>query len=159
MLARRARSISRPRHVETLLVADKSMVNFHKDTDIEAYLLTIMNMVNSIYQDPTLGNFVHVAVVRIVLLEDDLDKLLEQEHIDDNPIRERRHIGVADKWNGASGYTSVLKKFCRWQRLANMASDRHALHHDAAVLVTRNSLCSGDNNSAGLDDDASCRSV
>ncbi|XP_026462603.1 A disintegrin and metalloproteinase with thrombospondin motifs 7-like [Ctenocephalides felis] len=182
LLSRRARSISRPRHVETLLVADKSMVNFHSDTDIEAYLLTIMNMVNSIYQDPSLGNFVHVAVVRIVLLEDDLDVLLEQElaHIDhkhnihedgdvkitDNPpgtSRSKRHIALADKsnWNNG-GYSNVLKKFCRWQRLANTASDHHALHHDAAVLVTRTSLCTGDANPSekvNEDDGGSCSTL
>lgn len=139
-------------------------------------------------------------MVRIVLLEDDLDVLLEQElaHIDhkhnihedgdvkitDNPpgtSRSKRHIALADKsnWNNGKinhsdapnisihyiflslgGYSNVLKKFCRWQRLANTASDHHALHHDAAVLVTRTSLCTGDANPSekvNEDDGGSCR--
>lgn len=39
------RSISKPQYVETLLVADATMVEFHQEGDIETYLLTILNMV------------------------------------------------------------------------------------------------------------------
>lgn len=42
---RAIRSVSSPRFVETLLVADHSMMEFHEDRDVETYLLTIMNMV------------------------------------------------------------------------------------------------------------------
>lgn len=65
------RSISSPRHVEALVVADQSMVAFHQDGDVETYLLTIMNMVSSLYKDPAIGNHIKVVVVRIVLLEED----------------------------------------------------------------------------------------
>lgn len=43
---RALRSVSREHHVETLLVADASMVEFHHDGDVEMYLLTIMNIVS-----------------------------------------------------------------------------------------------------------------
>lgn len=68
---REKRSISTPRHVEALIVADPSMVSFHQDGDVETYLLTIMNMVSSLYKDPAIGNLIKVVVVRIVLLEED----------------------------------------------------------------------------------------
>ena len=68
---RSRRSISRPRHVEALVVADTSMMAFHQDGDVETYLLTIMNMVSSLYHDPTIGNFINVVVVRIILMEED----------------------------------------------------------------------------------------
>lgn len=68
---RNKRSISSPRHVEALVVADPSMVAFHQDGDVETYLLTIMNMVSSLYKDPAIGNHIKVVVVRIVLLEED----------------------------------------------------------------------------------------
>lgn len=68
---RAKRSISTPRHVEALIVADPSMVSFHQDGDVETYLLTIMNMVSSLYKDPAIGNLIKVVVVRIVLLEED----------------------------------------------------------------------------------------
>jgi len=41
-------SESKERHVEALVVADRSMMDFHDKesaTDLETYLLTIMNMV------------------------------------------------------------------------------------------------------------------
>lgn len=41
---RQRRSITSERNVEALVVADKSMYDFHKD-DVENYVLTIMNMV------------------------------------------------------------------------------------------------------------------
>lgn len=47
------------------------MVAFHQDDYVETYLLTIMNMVSSLYKDPAIGNFIKVVVVRIVLLEED----------------------------------------------------------------------------------------
>lgn len=68
---RSKRSISSPRHVEALVVADSSMVAFHQDDYVETYLLTIMNMVSSLYKDPAIGNSIKVVVVRIVLLEED----------------------------------------------------------------------------------------
>lgn len=68
---RAKRSISRPRHVEALVVADTTMMAFHQDGDVETYLLTIMNMVSSLYLDPTIGNFINVVVVRIILVEED----------------------------------------------------------------------------------------
>lgn len=68
---RSKRSISSPRHVEALVVADPSMVDFHQDRDVETYLLTIMNMVSSLYKDPAIGNLIKVVVVRIVLLEEE----------------------------------------------------------------------------------------
>lgn len=68
---RSKRSVSSPRHVEALVVADPSMVNFHQDGDVEMYLLTIMNMVSSLYKDPAIGNLIKVVVIRIVLLEEE----------------------------------------------------------------------------------------
>lgn len=72
------RSVSVPRHVEVLVVADPSMVLFHQDGDIETYLMTIMNIVSSIYKDPTIGNSIEIAVVKIILLEE------EEAHVDFN---------------------------------------------------------------------------
>ena len=43
---RRKRSVSTERNVETLVVADKMMVDYYSDEDIETYILTVMNMVS-----------------------------------------------------------------------------------------------------------------
>jgi len=42
---RHKRSISVERNVETLVVVDRSMMEYYKNEDIENYVLTIMNMV------------------------------------------------------------------------------------------------------------------
>lgn len=120
---RKKRSVSSPRHVEALVVADPSMVAFHQDGDVEMYLLTIMNMVSSLYKDPAIGNLIKVVVVRIVLLEE------EEAHPDFN-------ITHAAEGN--------LRNFCRWQRLENPKDDSDPGHHDVAILITRKDICSMD---------------
>lgn len=48
------------------------MVEFHEEIDnVEMYLLTMMNMVSSLYKDPTIGNSIQVVVVRIMVLEEE----------------------------------------------------------------------------------------
>lgn len=44
---RTARSVSRERFVETLVVVDKTMVAYHGESTIEHYVLTLMNIVSS----------------------------------------------------------------------------------------------------------------
>lgn len=84
---RRKRSISSPRHVETLIVADRTMISFHDD--VETYLLTIMNMVSALYKDPSIGNAIEIVVVKIILLEDDYD-------YDDSKGRDKRPESMED---------------------------------------------------------------
>lgn len=39
------RSVSLERNVETLLVADRTMVEYYSNEDLQTYLLTVLNMV------------------------------------------------------------------------------------------------------------------
>lgn len=69
---REKRSVSSKRHVEALVVADSTMVEFHEEPDnVEMYLLTMMNMVSSLYKDPTIGNSIQVVIVRMIVLEEE----------------------------------------------------------------------------------------
>lgn len=43
------RSVSKERWVETLVVADSKMVEYHGSHHVESYILTIMNMVGMIF--------------------------------------------------------------------------------------------------------------
>ena len=43
---RQKRSVSRERNVETLIVADKTLVGYHGRQEVEKYILTIMNIVS-----------------------------------------------------------------------------------------------------------------
>ncbi|XP_014473812.1 PREDICTED: A disintegrin and metalloproteinase with thrombospondin motifs 7-like [Dinoponera quadriceps] len=118
---RSKRSISTPRHVEVLVVADWTMTLFHQDGDVETYLLTIMNMVSSLYLDPTIGNFINIVVVKITLIE---DKEKEKE------------LNISDSAD------DTLYHFCKWQQEQNPGDDSHPNHHDVAILVTRRDICS-----------------
>jgi hypothetical protein len=69
------RSIIRERFIETLLVADASVSEFFSHTNItELYLLTMMNMVNSIYAHVSLGYPVEIVLTRIIMLSNQVGK-------------------------------------------------------------------------------------
>ncbi|XP_067586578.1 A disintegrin and metalloproteinase with thrombospondin motifs 12 isoform X2 [Pseudorca crassidens] len=61
------RSISKERWVETLVVADTKMIEYHGSENVESYILTIMNMVTGLFHNPSIGNAIHI-VVRIAVV-------------------------------------------------------------------------------------------
>uniref|UniRef100_A0ACB8EP82 A disintegrin and metalloproteinase with thrombospondin motifs 12 n=1 Tax=Sphaerodactylus townsendi TaxID=933632 RepID=A0ACB8EP82_9SAUR len=116
------RSVSKERWVETLVVADSKMIEYHGSENVESYILTIINMVSGLFHDPSIGNAVHIVLVRLILLEEEEQGLKIVHH--------------ADK---------TLASFCKWQKNINPKSDANALHHDVAVLLTRKDICAGMN--------------
>uniref|UniRef100_A0A8I5NPS0 Peptidase M12B domain-containing protein n=1 Tax=Papio anubis TaxID=9555 RepID=A0A8I5NPS0_PAPAN len=116
------RSVSKEKWVETLVVADAKMVEYHGQPQVESYVLTIMNMVAGLFHDPSIGNPIHITIVRLVLLEDEEEDLKITHHAD-----------------------NTLKSFCKWQKSINMKGDTHPLHHDTAILLTRKDLCAAMN--------------
>ncbi|XP_063494721.1 A disintegrin and metalloproteinase with thrombospondin motifs 7 isoform X2 [Symphalangus syndactylus] len=116
------RSVSKEKWVETLVVADAKMVEYHGQPQVESYVLTIMNMVAGLFHDPSIGNPIHITIVRLVLLEDEEEDLKITHHAD-----------------------NTLKSFCKWQKSINMKGDAHPLHHDTAILLTRKDLCAAMN--------------
>uniref|UniRef100_A0A8C0GJR4 ADAM metallopeptidase with thrombospondin type 1 motif 7 n=1 Tax=Chelonoidis abingdonii TaxID=106734 RepID=A0A8C0GJR4_CHEAB len=116
------RSISKEKWVETLVVADAKMVEYHGSENIEKYVLTVMNMVAGIFHDASIGNPINIAIVRLILLEDDEEDLKITHHAD-----------------------NTLRSFCKWQKSINVKGDAHPLHHDVAVLLTRKDICAAMN--------------
>ncbi|KAM5169655.1 A disintegrin and metalloproteinase with thrombospondin motifs 12 isoform 3-T3 [Callospermophilus lateralis] len=116
------RSISKERWVETLVVADTKMIEYHGSENVESYILTIMNMVTGLFHNPSIGNAVHIVVVRLILLEEEEQGLKIIHH--------------AEK---------TLSSFCKWQKSINPKSDLNPVHHDVAVLITRKDICAGVN--------------
>lgn len=109
------------RNVEVTVVADKKMVDYYSNEDINTYILTVMNMVSSVYRDASLGNAVNMYVVRIMLLEDpQYEEELDISHNADD----------------------TLRSFCQWQQMINPGNETHPYHHDVAVLITRYNICS-----------------
>ncbi|XP_060927739.1 A disintegrin and metalloproteinase with thrombospondin motifs 12 [Limanda limanda] len=120
--SRSQRSVSRDRWVETMVVADSKLLEYHGSDNVESYIFTIMNMVAGIFHDASIGNAVHVILVRLILLQGEEKGLKIVHHAD-----------------------TTLASFCAWQKNLNPQSDTHPAHHDVAVLVTRKDICAGMN--------------
>ncbi|NWZ55719.1 ATS7 metalloproteinase, partial [Haliaeetus albicilla] len=116
------RSISKEKWVETLVVADTKMIEYHGRENIEKYVLTVMNMVAGLFHHASIGNPINIAIVRLILLEDEEEDLKISHHAD-----------------------NTLKSFCKWQKSINIKGDSHPLHHDVAVLLTRKDICTAMN--------------
>ncbi|XP_066516201.1 A disintegrin and metalloproteinase with thrombospondin motifs 1 [Hoplias malabaricus] len=114
---RSRRFVSTPRYLEIMIVADQSMVEFHKEK-LKPYLLTIMAVASRLYRHPTIHNSISLAVVKLLVV-------YNEEH------------GPQVSTNAAL----TLRNFCQWQRQHNPPSDRHPEHYDTAVLFTRQDLC------------------
>ncbi|XP_029296255.1 A disintegrin and metalloproteinase with thrombospondin motifs 12-like [Cottoperca gobio] len=119
---RTQRSVSRERWVETMVVADAKLIEYHGSDNVESYIFTIMNMVAGIFHDASIGNAIHVILVRLILLQGEEKGLKIVHHAD-----------------------TTLASFCAWQKNLNPQSDTHPAHHDVAVLVTRKDICAGMN--------------
>ncbi|KAK0151400.1 A disintegrin and metalloproteinase with thrombospondin motifs 7 [Merluccius polli] len=116
------RSVSRERWVETMVVADSKLIDYHGLDNVESYIFTIMNMVAGIFHDASIGNAIHIILVRLILLHGEEKDLKIVHHAD-----------------------TTLASFCAWQKNLNPQSDTHPAHHDVAVLVTRKDICAGMN--------------
>lgn len=119
---RSQRSVSRERWVETMVVADAKLIEYHGSDNVESYIFTIMNMVAGIFHDASIGNAIYVILVRLILLQGEEKELKIVHHAD-----------------------TTLASFCAWQKNLNPQSDTHPAHHDVAVLVTRKDICAGMN--------------
>lgn len=120
--SRLRRSVSRERWVETMVVADSKLIEYHGSDNVESYIFTIMNMVAGIFHDASIGNAIHVILVRLILLQGEEKGLKIVHHAD-----------------------TTLSSFCAWQKNLNPQSDTHPAHHDVAVLITRKDICAGMN--------------
>ncbi|KAK7101026.1 hypothetical protein V1264_023874 [Littorina saxatilis] len=134
---RRPRSVSNERHVETLVVVDKKMVDYYQHhhnmrhpDGLTAYVLTIMNIVAKLFHDPSIGNAINIVVTKLIIFTGDADDTLPQISYH------------ADK---------SLDSFCRWQHrlLGQTSSGQGRASHDNAVLLTRYDICTYKNEPCG----------
>ncbi|XP_034041311.1 A disintegrin and metalloproteinase with thrombospondin motifs 18 [Thalassophryne amazonica] len=106
-------------NVETLVVVDKRMLEKHGRDNVTTYVLTVMNMVSSLFKDGTIGTDINIVVVSLLLLEQDPLGLTINHHADQS-----------------------LNSFCQWQSgLVGKGGKRH----DHAVLLTGLDICSWKN--------------
>lgn len=112
-MGRAKRFASIPRYVETLVVADESMAQFHGD-DLKHYLLTLMSVAARLYKHPSILNSINIVVVKIAIISEE------------------------DKGPKVSGNAAMtLRNFCTWQKKMNKNSDKHPDYWDTAILFTR----------------------
>uniref|UniRef100_A0A8C8ZJ62 A disintegrin and metalloproteinase with thrombospondin motifs 18 n=1 Tax=Prolemur simus TaxID=1328070 RepID=A0A8C8ZJ62_PROSS len=106
-------------NVETLVVADKRMVEKHGKGNVTTYILTVMNMVSSLFKDGTIGSDINIVVVSLILLEQEPGGLLINHHADQS-----------------------LNSFCQWQ---SALIGKNGKRHDHAILLTGFDICSWKN--------------
>uniref|UniRef100_A0A3B4GG00 ADAM metallopeptidase with thrombospondin type 1 motif 18 n=1 Tax=Pundamilia nyererei TaxID=303518 RepID=A0A3B4GG00_9CICH len=106
-------------NVETLVVADRKMLEKHGRENVTTYVLTVMNMVSSLFKDGTIGNDINIVVVSLLLLEQDPLGLTINHHADQS-----------------------LNSFCQWQ---SGLVGKGGKQHDHAVLLTGLDICSWKN--------------
>lgn len=116
-MGRVKRFASIPRYVETLVVADESMAQFHGD-DLKHYILTLMAVAARLYRHPSILNSISIVVVKIVIISEE---------------------NKGPKVSGNAAMT--LRNFCTWQKKMNKNNDKHSDYWDTAILFTRQDLC------------------
>uniref|UniRef100_A0A8D2IXL3 ADAM metallopeptidase with thrombospondin type 1 motif 2 n=1 Tax=Varanus komodoensis TaxID=61221 RepID=A0A8D2IXL3_VARKO len=111
-----------PRHaadedynIEVLLGVDDSVVQFHGKEHVQKYLLTLMNIVNEIYHDESLGAHINVVLVRIIMLS----------------------YGKSMSLIEIGNPSQSLENVCRWAYLQQKPDAGHAEYHDHAIFLTR----------------------
>ena len=60
---------SKQHYIETMVVADASMVRHHGD-DLEHYILSIMMVANRVFSHPSLGSAIALSVVKVRIKSD-----------------------------------------------------------------------------------------
>ncbi|XP_041864822.1 A disintegrin and metalloproteinase with thrombospondin motifs 2-like isoform X2 [Melanotaenia boesemani] len=122
VVSSRSRSARRRRHtveaelfnIEVLLAVDYSVLLFHGRDHIQKYLLTLMNIVNEIYQDHSLGANMNVVLVRITML---------------SPAKSQELISVGNPQKS-------LENVCGWS-YHQQREQSHAEQHDHTIYLTR----------------------
>ncbi|XP_068613342.1 A disintegrin and metalloproteinase with thrombospondin motifs 3-like [Brachionichthys hirsutus] len=102
-------------NIEVLLGVDDSVVRFHGKEHVQNYLLTLMNIVNEIYNDESLGVNVKVVLVRMIMLG------------------YAKSISLIERGNPSRS----LENVCRWAFVQQKGDPEHAEHHDHAIFLTR----------------------
>jgi hypothetical protein len=100
--------------IETLLVADNSMLQGYGYDGLFGYVLSRMNEAAAIFRSDSISVNIQLVITQFIVLEDE-----------QSPLKIGRRAG------------KTLANFCSWKNTcANLSS------HDVAVFLSRNSICS-----------------
>ncbi|XP_056627598.1 A disintegrin and metalloproteinase with thrombospondin motifs 14 isoform X1 [Triplophysa dalaica] len=102
-------------NIEVLLAVDDSVVRFHGKEHVQNYVLTLMNIVDEIYHDESLGTNINIVLVRMIL------------------VGYRQSVSLIERGNPSRS----LEQVCRWANSQQKLDPDHAEHHDHAIFLTR----------------------
>ncbi|XP_060725335.1 A disintegrin and metalloproteinase with thrombospondin motifs 16 [Tachysurus vachellii] len=106
-------------NVEMLVVVDQKMMENHGQENVTTFVLTVLNMVSTLFKDRTIGGDINVVIVGLILLRGEQDGLVISHHAD-----------------------HTLSSFCQWQ---SALAGREGRRHDHAILLTGLDICSWKN--------------
>nr|XP_036854879.1 A disintegrin and metalloproteinase with thrombospondin motifs 14 isoform X2 [Manis javanica] len=101
--------------IEVLLAVDDSVVRFHGKEHVQNYVLTLMNIVDEIYHDESLGTHINIALVRLIM------------------VGYRQSLSLIEHGNPSRS----LEQVCRWAYSQQRQDPGHAEHHDHVIFLTR----------------------
>ncbi|EPY83741.1 ADAM metallopeptidase with thrombospondin type 1 motif, 14 [Camelus ferus] len=101
--------------IEVLLAVDDSVVRFHGKEHVQNYVLTLMNIVDEIYHDESLGAHINIALVRLIM------------------VGYRQSLSLIERGKPSRS----LEQVCRWAHSQQRQDPGHAEHHDHVVFLTR----------------------
>uniref|UniRef100_A0A8C6MDX7 ADAM metallopeptidase with thrombospondin type 1 motif 14 n=1 Tax=Nothobranchius furzeri TaxID=105023 RepID=A0A8C6MDX7_NOTFU len=102
-------------NIEVLLAVDDSVVRFHGKEHVQNYVLTLMNIVDEIYHDESLGTDINIVLVRMIM------------------VGYRQSISLIERGNPSRS----LEQVCRWANTQQRRDPDHAEYHDHAIYLTR----------------------
>ncbi|XP_055517825.1 A disintegrin and metalloproteinase with thrombospondin motifs 14 isoform X2 [Leucoraja erinacea] len=102
-------------NIEALLAVDDSVVRFHGKQHVQNYVLTLMNIVDEIYHDESLGTHINIVLVRVIM------------------VGYRQSISLIERGNPSRS----LEQVCRWAHTQQRSDPDHKEHHDHAIFLTR----------------------
>ncbi|XP_035389698.1 A disintegrin and metalloproteinase with thrombospondin motifs 14 isoform X1 [Electrophorus electricus] len=102
-------------NIEVLLAVDDSVVRFHGKEHVQNYVLTLMNIVDEIYHDESLGTTINIVLVRMIM------------------VGYRQSMSLIERGNPSRS----LEQVCRWANAQQRSDPGHAEHHDHAIFLSR----------------------
>ncbi|KOC64643.1 A disintegrin and metalloproteinase with thrombospondin motifs 9 [Habropoda laboriosa] len=105
--------------IEIMVAADAEMVRYH-GKNLFSYIMVLMSTVSQLYKDKSIGNCINISVVNIVSTN--------------------KTFGTRYNETDGIAASDMLREFRKWQNEHN-PNETSPLHHDAALLLTRENLC------------------
>ncbi|XP_066522676.1 A disintegrin and metalloproteinase with thrombospondin motifs 14 isoform X2 [Hoplias malabaricus] len=102
-------------NIEVLLAVDDSVLRFHGKEHVQNYVLTLMNIVDEIYHDESLGTCINIVLVRMIM------------------VGYRQSVSLIERGNPSRS----LEQVCRWANTQQRLDPNHAEHHDHAIFLSR----------------------